>query len=404
MKIVISGLVPLTFPLVMLFASVCKAQIGVETDFPGGSGVVEEIDQESRLIRLSPTDHPGKGWRCWWYVKLTGLTPGEGVMLEVGEAPWATPDRATFSVDGGRTWRHSAKGQRDGKWIRYELSFATETALVAWGPPFVPEDARALVERIAKSSPDAETFTLCRTRENRETPALIVTRNANDNENAARPLIWVQARQHAWESGASWVCCGFMEWVVSDDPAAVRLRERAEIVIVPIMDIDNVQRGAGGKNQKPQDHNRDWSPAPHWKAVAAAQTWLRRAAEQERLAAFIDLHNPSAHDKLPYFYVPPADLLSDEGRENQKRFLAAAKRHMTGPLQFTGRTIESGRKYDAKAWRFISKNWVANLGTPAVSVTLETAWNTPDSTTEGYQAVGRQLGVALGAYFEGGVD
>jgi len=29
---------------------------------------------------------------------------------------------------------------------------------------------------------------------------------------------------------------------------------------------------------------------------------------------------------------------------------------------------------------------------------LETAWNTPASTTEGYEAVGRQLGMALARF------
>ena len=48
------------------------AEIRVDADFPGGSGVVQQIDQKTRAIRLMSEDHPGRGWRCWWYVKLTG--------------------------------------------------------------------------------------------------------------------------------------------------------------------------------------------------------------------------------------------------------------------------------------------------------------------------------------------
>ena len=62
-----------------------------------------------------------------------------------------------------------------------------------------------------------------------------------------------------------------MEWLVSDDPRAETLRKAAKIYVVPIMDIDNVAIGAGGKDQKPHDHNRDWSDQPHWHSVAAAQ-------------------------------------------------------------------------------------------------------------------------------------
>lgn len=369
------------------------AELAVESDFPGGSGEVVSIDQATSTIVLNPADHPGHGWRCWWFVKLTGLTPGTTITLNVGEAPWATPKQATYSIDDGKSWQHSEPGQVEGKRIRYSLNFDSESALVAWGPPFVPGDGKALVDKIAAACPLASAFSLCRTREDRETPALRIG-------TAGKPLIWIQARQHAWESGASWVGKGFVEWLVSDAAEATKLRSSYEIVFIPIMDIDNVERGAGGKSQKPQDHNRDWSDAPHWNAVAAAQKALAAAARADRLAMFIDLHNPAAGNLFPYFYVPPAEVLSEAAQTNLASFLAAAKSEITGPLRFTGTVIESGAKYDARAWDKISKNWVARLGTPAISVTLETAWNTPASTTEGYQTVGKQLGLAIAHYLD----
>ncbi len=368
-------------------------EIAVSSDFPGGSGEVVSIDQSTATIVLNPSDHPGKGWRCWWYVKMTGLPVDGPVILDIGEAPWATPDRATLSVDGGKTWRHSEPGTREGKRIRYRLQPATETALVAWGPPFVPADADALTRKLADSRPEIERFSLCRTREGRETPA-IRSRPGGDRE-ADPPLVWLHARQHAWESGASWVARGFGEWLVSEDPDAVRLRETAEVVLVPIMDIDNVHRGAGGKNQEPRDHNRDWTESPHWHAVAAAQAELRAASATGRLAVFVDLHNPGAGDRFPYFYIPPVSTLTEPAARNLDHFLALAKAEITGPLRFTGKTIESGEKYDPKAWTAISKNWVARLGSPAVSVTLETSWNTPSSHTAGYLTIGAELGKTI---------
>lgn len=137
--------------------------------------------------------------------------------------------------------------------------------------------------------------------------------------------------------------------LVSDAAEASKLRDDYEIVFIPIMDIDNAERGAGGKSQKPQDHNRDWSDTPHWNAVAAAQKELRSAAQADRLVMFIDLHNPAAGNLFPYFYVPPADVLSESAQTNLAAFLAAAKSEITGPLRFTGTAIESGAQYDAKA-------------------------------------------------------
>jgi hypothetical protein len=47
----------------------------------------------------------------------------------------------------------------------------------------------------------------------------------------------------------------------------------------------------------------------------------------------------------------------------------------------------------------MSSGWArANGGEGTISVTLETAWNTPNSTVEGYLTVGAQLGRTLAEY------
>lgn len=122
---------------------------------------------------------------------------------------------------------------------------------------------------------------LCRSRGGREVPLLRVAAGPLPVER--RPSVWVQARQHAWESGSSWVARGFGDWLLGDAEAARRLRERAEILIVPIMDVDNAATGNGGKDAVPHDHNRDWSAAPHWNETVAAQcvcgdSWSKAAA------------------------------------------------------------------------------------------------------------------------------
>src|SRR5690606_19826386 len=99
--------------------------------------------------------------------------------------------------------------------------------------------------------------------------------------------------------------------------------------------------------QVPQDHNRDWSDQPHWRSVEAAQQQILDIAEEGHMDLFVDLHNPGADAREPYFYVVPDGMLTPAGRQNLKAFLDAARAEMTGPLPFTGRTIESGARYDA---------------------------------------------------------
>jgi hypothetical protein len=165
------------------------------------------------------------------------------------------------------------------------------------------------------------------------------------------------------------------------------------------MDVDNVVLGAGGKNQVPHDHNRDWSDKPHWRSVSEAINGIRAMDRAGQLDLFIDLHNPGAGTKQPFYYLPPRAMLSDQGRAHLDAFLAASRQEITGPLKFAGHTEESGAKYD-KMWERISKNWVTkNCADHVVAVTLETAWNTRHSTVEGYRTVGSQLGLTIERYF-----
>lgn len=266
-------------------AAAGAAEWKVHADFPGGAVKVLAIDPAAGVIKFQAPDIPGGGWKKWWYFKVTGIEPGQTVRLE-GPEP-ATP---VFSLDG-RSWRFmSAKaGQKiDGP-----------EAWFAWYVPFLPADTDALLERAVKACPHAKRFDLCRSEDDIPVAALRVSEpGAADAE---RMGIWVQARQHAWEVGGSWTAAGLVEWLVGDDPKARDLRRKAVITIIPIMDVDSVLKGRGGKDQKPHDHNRDWSDQPHWKAVAAAQTELKALDAQGRLHVFLDLHDPGYGGGLQIF-------------------------------------------------------------------------------------------------------
>lgn len=388
--------------LALLIAAATAAAAGdlkVTADFPGGSARVEGIDQDTRTVRLVPTPHADRGWMCWWYFKLEGARRGETITLDVGGGVWATPDRAAVSTDD-KSWAHTAPGKREQKdRIVYRHVAEGGPMWFAWGPPFVLRHARELVETATKASKHATAFELCKSKDGHPVPALKV--DEPGPAGAERLGIWVQARQHAWEAGSSWVCRGFVEWLLSDDPAATALRKRATVFVVPVMDADNVERGAGGKNQKPHDHNRDWADQAVHPEVQAAMKHLAGLHAAGRLDLFVDLHNPGAGDRSPFFFVPPPELLAPRGRDDLDRFLTAARKAMAGPPAIAAKPRESGASYDPM-WKSISKNWVAReTGGRAVAVTLETSWNTPHGTTDGYRLVGKELGKAVELYSRG---
>ncbi len=380
-------------------AQPAAGRLECRSDFENGSGLVEAIDQERGLIRIRPTEHKDHGWTCWWFVHVTGVQPGQVITLEVtgGLGDWGKPDRASFSLDG-KTWQHTAPGERHKDRIVYQQKINGPEAYFAWGPPFRLSDAERLLTEAAQKAPWVQKFELCRSREGRSVPALrIAEPGLPDSE---RFGVWVIARQHAWETGSSWVAWGLIDWLLSDEPAAGELRKKAALNIVPIMDVDNVCRGAGGKEQKPQDHNRDWSSQPHWAEVQAVQSAIRQWDEQGRMDLLLDLHNPGRGDRQPFFFIPPEEVLKEPGRRNIVRFLEAAKAEITQPMRLAEKPRTAGVKYDPR-WDRMSKSWVVLHCRPHVAaLCLETPWETPESTIDGYMAVGRSLGRAIARYFQ----
>lgn len=399
-----SPAIVLCLALAGFVASSSVAEVRVSTDFEGGSARVESVDEAARTIRFMPGGDPQRGWPCWWYLRVDGVASGETWTLDLGgsdrparnngqdtgkplTATWAMPKRAAFSTNGS-TWQHTEPGQRQGDRMHYAITGTGQPLWIAWGPPFTPRDTDALIAAVEHALPSAKSFELARTREGRP------VRGIHISEGGAMkpPAVWVQARQHAWESGASWVARGFAEWLASDRPEARWLRTHAEIFLIPIMDVDNVATGNGGKEANPRDHNRDWDERPVYPEVAAAQKHLRTFAKEGRLDVFLDLHNPGAGDLRPFFFVGPEELLADAARTRRAQLLSAATTRIAEPLLLDPKPHVTGQSYHP-LWRQISGQWVNANGNPhTVAACLETSWNTPHSTTEGYRTVGRQLG------------
>jgi hypothetical protein len=395
------------FAVLALAASTCPAQgsatsspralapLLVKSDFPGGSIEVQSLDQAGRVLRFLPASHPDRGWTCWWYFKLEGLQPGSTITLDLGGTGWGQPDQAFFSYDN-RHWQQTVGGVRASRRIVYRVPVESAEAWFAWGPPFVLQHAQELVADVCKLNPHAAAFELGKTREGRPVPGLkIVDQSAAENK---LPAIWVQARQHAWEAGSSWVARGLAEWLVSNDPMAQSLRRRAVVYLVPVMDVDNVELGAGGKNQKPHDQNFDWGAPNYFPEVAAAMREIAGLETTGRLGAFFDLHDPGTVDRNILFYIPAQPLLTPERIASQETFFKIAREEMTGPMAFTGQLGPCGATYDPAVDR-TSESWVAAHSRPALlSLTLETPWNTPASTKEGYLKTGEQLGRSIERY------
>lgn len=389
----------------------------VESDFEGASVKVIESHDDTQTVRFMPGGDPKRGWPCWWFFRVAGLDKTKPLTLELQGsdailpqangvptskplAPdWAMPQKATVSFDGGKTWRHTEPGRKTGARMVYQIQPEAGSLLVAWGPPFTPARSAELVHALASKAAHAQEMELCKSREGRAVPMLRVCEG--DRTEAHRFGVWVEARQHAWESGGSWVCAGFAEWLMGGDLEAQWLRQNAEIFVVPIMDIDNTATGNGGKEGLPQDHNRDWSEKPHWNEVGAAQRMIRQFTKEGRMDVFLDLHNPGAGDRQAFFYVLPPDLVTEPMLANRDHFVDLATASIREVFPMMTSPKYDGPKYHP-LWRQISGAWVSMNANPhTVAVCLETSWNLEQSTVTGYKSVGAALAKAVQKYLAG---
>ncbi len=144
--------------------------------------------------------------------------------------------------------------------------------------------------------------------------------------------VWIQARQHAWECGSSWVAQGFAEW------------------------IDGL-------------------------------------IEENRMDVFIDLHNPAPGDPT-FFYILDDSFLREPMTGLLNRFIDIAYSRISAikpVIPMSNKPKTTGPDYH-QLWRQISADWVCMHGNAkTVGVCLETIWNSNRSTTEGYRAVGANV-------------
>ena len=119
----------LALALVLLFLVPLVARAGesapaagltASADFPGGSAEVQTVDAAGGAVHICPAVHEGRGWPCWWYLRIDGLVPGQHVTLKVSGNPkpfrdkqrlsanWSQPQRAAISADNEK-WLQTPK-------------------------------------------------------------------------------------------------------------------------------------------------------------------------------------------------------------------------------------------------------------------------------------------------------
>jgi hypothetical protein len=234
----------------------------------------------------------------WAYFHVSNVSTAHPTTLITLAKMWLSPP--WFSYSNGATGRD---------WVRLNTStggvttytFAQPSVYIAFSIPYVPSKQQAQLLDDLGPHPFVHPFSVVTSEAGNEVTAVNIS---TAGSGAPRALVWFQARQHAWESGGSWVADGVARYAASAD--GVGLRAVADVVVLPIMDVDNVVVGGAGKDQEPVDFNRDWCAlgnvarnetgalCQHWAAIRAVVARIGTAMQSGRYDTliFVDSHSP----------------------------------------------------------------------------------------------------------------
>jgi hypothetical protein len=287
------------------------------TAFESGSlGKIEKLSEtEFRLHVKGQQDARGRNRQATWFYFRMDDVGGRELTLrftsfkgEYNDRPAPAPAgawyRPVFSEDNV-TWTHVSAAAWDVEKDELTLTLRPrgDTVWVAHVPPYSHTRALALIAEVGRSS-HARAEIIGQSVLGRDLHLVTVSNFARPD--AGKKVIWMQARQHAWEAGTSFLLEGALRFVTSDDPAALKLRDENIFLFVPMINPDSVVRGEVRFNINGFDPNRQWDEVD-----LRDKTWLQRNPEiwyvkrallaqhaRQPVAFALNMHNTEMNEYL----------------------------------------------------------------------------------------------------------
>jgi hypothetical protein len=296
------------------------------TAFEGASlGRIEKLSEtEFRLHLRGQQDARGRNRQATWFAVRLDQLAGRALTLRLtafkGEyndrpanAPAGAWYRPVFSYDG-ETWEHFAEAawdvEKDELTLALQPRAGAETVWLAHVPPYSHARVLGLLDELGRHA-HVRTEVIGHSVLGR--PLHMVTVSNFARPDGAKKVVWMQARQHAWEAGTSFLLEGALRFVASDDPAARTRRDDTVFVFVPMINPDSVVRGDVRFNANGFDPNRQWDEVD-----LRDKRWLERAPEiwyvkksllaqhaRQPIALALNLHNTEMNEYL--------DTMVDDG-------------------------------------------------------------------------------------------
>jgi len=213
-----------------------------------------------------------------------------------------------FSTDGGETWSHvTGPTSHSGGIFSFTHTFTNNDTLIAFHYPYTWTMAQAKIAEW-ELHPHATKETIGESIQERPIEYFRITDDSiPDSEKLG---FWAIARLHSAETTASFTIEGFMDFLLSEDPEAVALRQRAVIHVVPMANPDGVVVGNYRNNVAGVNLNRVWdgsanaTDSPEVVAIQAKiDEWVNGGGDY---SIFLDFHSTSGANPHFAFHAAPS--------------------------------------------------------------------------------------------------
>jgi hypothetical protein len=311
----------LSFRLFILFLLPTAALLGhvvVRSDFESGSiGRIEEIAPDHlRCSVKGQVDQDGRNRQAsWYYFEIDGATrreitidltdlPGEynyrpgNLAINRKTRPFISYNRKTWTPLPASAVTWADRGPV------LSIHFVPERSRlwIAHVPPYTTRDLSKLLHEVSGDS-GAKTTEIGKSVRGRPLYQVTVTNPAVPEK--SKKVIWLVARQHAWESGTSWVVDGALESLAGPNASNTRLLDSVIFKFFPMGDPDGLVGGGVRFNVNGYDLNRNWDAVDTRlmpEIAAPRRTILAWVDGGHRIDLLMNLHN----DNTDYLQGPLA--------------------------------------------------------------------------------------------------
>jgi Zinc carboxypeptidase/Cytosolic carboxypeptidase N-terminal domain len=325
------------FPLFAIGMARADPDIIFNTNFEGGSlGKIEKLGEARfRCSVQGQYDERGRNRQAnWYFFRMEGVK-GHDITLTltdmVGEyngKPGACPMNAdtipVFSEDL-QQWRHFATMDWDDQKKEATLKFQPQQdrIWIAHLPPYTHCRLLQLLEDLDRL-PVARVEVIGKSVQGRDLHLVTVTNFERPDQ--GKRTVWLQARQHAWETGTSYVMEGALRFITSEDARARALRDQVVFKFTPMLDPDGCATGKVRFNANGYDVNRHWDEVDLRRKEylqKMPEIWcvkkaiLSQVASGHSLDLMLNLHNEESGE---YLETQASD---DHARSLMNRFFTA---------------------------------------------------------------------------------